>query len=102
VALEQGIGHPGKRSRVPERTCILCGTKAPKRELLRVVASSDGSIRLDPEGKVSGRGAYLCRRPECNRDKLKMQRLSHALHTKVTDNDWAALVVSLGVHQNPR
>lgn len=83
------------RGHVPERTCILCGTKAAKRDLVRIVAMPDGAIRLDSGGKAPGRGAYVCRRPDCKRDKLKVQRLSHVLKTKVAESDWAALVASL-------
>ncbi|MBM3948493.1 MAG: YlxR family protein [SAR202 cluster bacterium] len=95
MALARRAGQKASRGHVPERTCILCGTKAAKRDLVRIVAMPDGAIRLDHEGKAPGRGAYVCRRPECKRDNLKMQRLSHVLRAKVPESDWAALVGSL-------
>ena len=95
MALERSSGYVANRSHIPKRTCILCGTKASKRDFVRIVALPDGAIRLDLEGKAPGRGAYVCRRPECKRDKLKVQRLNHVLRTRVPESDWAALAVSL-------
>ena len=54
-----------KQNKVPMRRCIGCMESRPKRELIRVVASPEGEVRLDPSGKANGRGAYLCPDPEC-------------------------------------
>ena len=40
------------------RTCVGCGTRAAKSDLLRVVAV-DGEIVVDPAARRPGRGAYL-------------------------------------------
>ena len=37
----------------------------PKLQLVRVVRAAQGSVAVDSTGKASGRGAYLCRNPEC-------------------------------------
>lgn len=44
---------------VPIRTCIGTGVKKPKNELIRLVRLADGSVVVDPKGKLSGRGANL-------------------------------------------
>jgi hypothetical protein len=49
----------------PERTCISCGRKVPKRELIRIVRTPAGFITADPTGKSAGRGSYLCGSAEC-------------------------------------
>jgi len=41
----------------PVRTCIGCGEKAPKRDLVRLFAR-DGRVAVDP-ARSGGRGAYL-------------------------------------------
>jgi len=46
--------------KIPLRTCIGCMKKRPKYELVRLVLSENGVLKLDPTGKVSGRGSYLC------------------------------------------
>ena len=53
--------RPPERS-TPLRTCVGCGRKAPKDELLRFVAR-DGA--LVPGASDPGRGAYTCRRLAC-------------------------------------
>jgi predicted RNA-binding protein YlxR (DUF448 family) len=37
----------------------------PKRELVRVVKTPEGEIKLDLSGKLNGRGAYICNSIEC-------------------------------------
>ena len=54
-----------KNRHVPNRSCVACGVKMPKAQLVRVVRKTQGSIVVDSTGRESGRGAYLCRIPEC-------------------------------------
>ena len=63
----------------PQRTCQGCRTAKNKNELIRVVRTADGEVRVDPTGKANGRGAYLCRNPECLRKALKAHSLKRAL-----------------------
>lgn len=72
-----------------ERTCIACGKKAPKAQLLRIVRSANGSVSFDETGRAAGRGAYVCSQ-ECF-EKAKDARLSRALKTGITSNDAQAL-----------
>ena len=44
--------------RIPTRTCVGCGTRAARPELIRVVAAGD-EIVPDAAGRLPGRGAYL-------------------------------------------
>lgn len=77
--------------RPPQRTCVACRSSRAKRELVRLVRSAEGRIEVDPTGKKSGRGAYLCRRPECWQEALRKDRLSYALRTKLSKTDREAL-----------
>ncbi len=63
-----------KVRKIPMRTCIACREEKPKKEMLRVVRSSEGAISLDFSGKLPGRGAYICNSAECVK-KLKKYRL---------------------------
>ena len=69
---------------VPHRTCVACGKVNPKRELIRLVRISDGSVEVDVSGKRAGRGAYLCQAQECWKIGLKGSRLEHTLRTSLT------------------
>jgi len=66
------------------RTCIQCRQVRPKRELVRIVRTPEGEIRIDEKGKVSGRGAYLCRSRLCWEQAIAHSRLEHALKTKLS------------------
>lgn len=63
-----------KTKKIPLRMCTGCGEMFDKRTLVRVVKSPDGEISLDLTGKKSGRGAYVCKNPQC----LKMARKKRA------------------------
>ena len=68
----------------PVRTCIACREMKLKKEMLRVVRNADGEIFVDPTGKASGRGAYICNADECLK-KLGDKRLLHkAFSTEVS------------------
>lgn len=76
---------------VPFRTCVICGNKAPKAELTRIVATPQGSVTIDTTGKLPGRGAYVCGDGECAGQGLKRGRLEHVLRAKLKDDEWASL-----------
>ena len=70
---------------VPVRTCIGCRVRAPKQELLRVVAgvSENGPIVLaDPDARQPGRGAYLHPTPECLALATRRRAISRALRVQ--------------------
>ena len=54
-----------KAKHIPIRTCIVCGKKKNKSELIRLVADKEGIVRKDNKGCLGGRGAYICPRREC-------------------------------------
>lgn len=69
---------------IPQRTCIGCLQTRPKRELIRIVRTISGAVEVDPTGKRSGRGAYLCKARACWETGLKREHLERALRTRVT------------------
>ncbi len=74
------------RKKIPLRTCIGCGKVKPKKELIRIVRSPSGEIGIDPSGKASGRGVYICYSKECLSQGLKGKKLTHALNTTVGED----------------
>ncbi len=85
---------PTRPRRVPERSCVACRQTRPKRELTRVVRAVDGSVEVDPTGKRSGRGAYLCRQAACWEQALKKRALDRALKIELTEEQRARLRAS--------
>jgi len=70
-----------RRKHVPLRTCISCKTIANKRDMIRIVKSTDNTIEVDLTGKKPGRGAYLCPRTSCWQSVVKGRQLQHALRS---------------------
>lgn len=72
--------------RIPIRTCVICRDKDPKRQLTRLVRTEQGVV-IDPTGKLHGRGAYLCDKPECWQRAAATDLLGRALRVTLTDTD---------------
>ena len=51
--------------KVPMRKCVGCQEMKSKKEMLRVIRTSEGEFSLDATGKKNGRGAYLCPSRAC-------------------------------------
>ncbi len=69
--------------KIPLRQCIACQEMKNKKELMRVVKQQDGSICLDLTGKLSGRGAYLCKNRDCLFKAQKVKGLERAFKMPV-------------------
>lgn len=67
------------QKKIPLRQCLGCREQKAKKELIRVVRSPEGAITLDFRGKLPGRGAYVCPRPECLNKAIKAHALERAL-----------------------
>jgi predicted RNA-binding protein YlxR (DUF448 family) len=59
--------------------------------MVRIVRAPDGAVSVDPTGKRSGRGAYLCLLPDCWQTALKRHALDKALKTELSAADREAL-----------
>ena len=55
----------------------------PKKELIRIVRTPEGTVEIDPTGKRNGRGAYLCPQGECLRNAAKAHRLEKAFGVSI-------------------
>jgi predicted RNA-binding protein YlxR (DUF448 family) len=55
----------------------------PKRELVRLVRTPDGTVTVDPTGRLAGRGAYVCRSEACIDKAIAKGALSRALRTQL-------------------
>ena len=71
--------------KIPTRRCTGCGEHFLKSELFRVVRSPEGEISLDKLGKASGRGAYICKNPQCFKKSRKSGRIATALECAIPE-----------------
>ena len=69
--------------KIPMRQCVGCREMKPKKDLIRVVRSPEGTISLDFKGKMPGRGAYVCPDPACLAKARKSRALERAFETAI-------------------
>ena len=80
--------------KVPERKCVGCNEKKPKRELIRIVRLAEtGEIQIDATGKKNGRGAYICPSSACLKKAKK--RLPSSLDTQIPEEIFSALALEM-------
>lgn len=83
--------------KTPMRMCVACRQMTPKKQLLRIVRTPENEIKPDPTGKLSGRGAYLCRSAQCVERAKKTRALDRALEHKVGDEVFALIEKEIGL-----
>ncbi len=69
--------------RIPERMCMGCQEKHPKRDMIRIVRSPEGVYSVDATGKKPGRGTYICRTRECLEAARKNRGLERSFKSAI-------------------
>lgn len=69
--------------KLPTRRCTGCGEHFPKNILVRILRTPEGNIVLDKTGKVSGRGAYICKNAVCLNKARKASRIERSLNCEI-------------------
>ena len=77
--------------KIPLRKCTGCGEMKPKKELIRVLKTSEEEVILDVTGRKNGRGAYLCNSSECFRKARKSKGLERSLQMKIPEEIYETL-----------
>ena len=77
--------------KIPLRKCTGCNEMKPKKELIRVLKTTEEEIILDKTGKKNGRGAYLCNSLECFKQARKSRGLERSLQVKIPDEIYETL-----------
>ena len=73
------------QKKIPQRQCMGCRERKAKKELIRVVRKTDGTVSLDFSGKLNGRGAYICPDPECLKKARKAKSLDRSLEVTIPE-----------------
>ena len=79
----------------PVRMCVGCREMKDKRSLIRVVKTPNDEIKIDGTGKLSGRGAYVCRDTACLQKAIKSKGLEKSLKIAISDEIKDQLVAML-------
>jgi len=77
------------------RMCVGCREMKEKKELIRVVRSPEGEVSLDPGGKKSGRGAYICRNEDCLKRAIRQKQLERQLEVTLPPETVEALTSAM-------
>ena len=77
--------------KIPERKCLGCNEHFPKSTLVRILRTPTGEIALDTTGKMSGRGAYICKSAACLKKARKASRLERSLECRIPEEIYARL-----------
>ncbi len=87
------------QKKIPQRQCMGCRQRREKKELLRVVRTTDGTAMLDFSGKVNGRGAYVCPDPECLKKAQKSRSLERCLEISIPQEVYDLMEKEMEVHR---
>jgi len=69
--------------KIPMRRCVATLVQVPKKELLRIVRSPEGIVKVDLSGKANGRGAYLAKSKEALELAMKKGAVARALECEI-------------------
>lgn len=74
-----------KVKKIPMRMCSVTRERFPKNELIRVVKTPEGEVKIDLTGKLNGHGAYIKKDLSVLEKAKKTKALSHALETEIPE-----------------
>lgn len=84
-----------KLKKIPMRTCLITREKLPKNELLRIVRTPEGEIKIDEVGKLNGRGAYIKKDIVVIEKAKKSKVLEKELEIEVPDSVYEEVIKML-------
>ena len=73
------------QKKIPQRQCMGCRERKNKRDMIRVVRTTEGTVSLDFSGKLNGRGAYICPDAECLKKARKAKSLDRSLEVTIPE-----------------
>ena len=79
------------QKKIPMRSCVITKEKLPKKDLVRVVRTPEGSVVVDLKGKMNGRGAYLKKDLEVINKAQKTKVLNRHLEIEVPETIYEEL-----------
>ena len=86
-----------KERKIPLRTCVVTKEKFPKKELLRVVKTPLGEIKVDITGKLNGHGAYIKKDKDVILKAKSNKALEKYLETPFDDSVYEEMLNTLEV-----
>ncbi len=75
-----------KQKKIPLRSCVVTRERLPKQELLRVVRTKEGEVKIDDSGKMNGRGAYIKKDLAVLEKAKKTHALARCLEVEIPES----------------
>lgn len=75
-----------KQKKIPLRSCVVTREKLPKQELLRIVRTKEGEVKIDDSGKMNGRGAYIKKDLAVLEKAKKTRALAKCLEVEIPES----------------
>lgn len=72
--------------KIPMRKCLATNESFPKKDLLRVVRTPEGEVKVDTTGKLNGKGAYVSKSLEALKILKTKKLLNKALEIEIDDS----------------
>ena len=82
-----------KTRKIPMRSCVVTREKYPKGELLRIVRTPEGEVKIDEIGKMNGKGAYIKKDIQVLEKAIKSKVLERALEVKIPNDIYEVILV---------
>lgn len=83
------------QKKIPMRQCMGCRERRAKKEMIRVVRTTEGTVQLDFGGKLNGRGAYLCPNPDCLKKAIRSKALDRSLEVTIPQEVYDRLTAEM-------
>lgn len=80
-----------KLKKIPMRMCAVTRERFEKKELIRVVRTPEGEVKVDLSGKINGKGAYLKLSDEVILKAQKSKALDRALEIEIPNHIYEEL-----------
>lgn len=77
--------------KIPQRQCIGCREMKNKKDMIRVLKTSEEEFVIDATGKKNGRGAYICHNEACLEKAISNKGLERSFKTVIPSEVYESL-----------
>ena len=71
--------------KIPMRRCLATNESFPKKDLLRIVRTPEGEVKVDLTGKLNGKGAYISKSKQALEIAKDKKVLARALQVEIPE-----------------
>ena len=71
--------------KIPMRRCLATNESFPKKDLIRIVRTPEGEVKVDITGKINGKGAYISSSIDALNLAKKNKVLNRALEVDIPE-----------------